>query len=59
MPDITMCSGLFCPEWGRCYRAQAKPSNWQVYYNFELTCTFENGFPDFMPIHKKKIKKKG
>ena len=26
MPDMTMCFNRKCPEWERCYRAQARPN---------------------------------
>lgn len=36
MADIAMCIKKDCPSFGKCYRAQAKPSDiWQVYQNFD------------------------
>lgn len=32
MPDITMCNDYSCPDFDRCYRAQAKPSMHQSYF---------------------------
>jgi hypothetical protein len=32
MPDITMCNDYSCPDFDRCYRAQAKPSMRQSYF---------------------------
>ena len=30
--DITMCNDYSCPQFDRCYRAQAKPSKRQSYF---------------------------
>ncbi len=32
MPDISMCNDYSCPNFERCYRAQAKPSIRQSYF---------------------------
>jgi hypothetical protein len=32
MPDISMCNDYSCPDFDRCYRAQAKPSMRQSYF---------------------------
>lgn len=32
MPDITMCNDYSCPDFDKCYRAQAKPSMRQAYF---------------------------
>lgn len=32
MPDISMCNDYSCPDFNRCYRAQAKPSMRQAYF---------------------------
>ena len=32
MPDITMCNDYSCPNFDKCYRAQAKPSMRQSYF---------------------------
>ena len=53
MPDITMCASKDCPERNNCYRACAKPSEFQSWSNFEYTCNEENGFKDFIKCYKK------
>lgn len=53
MPDITMCYSKDCPERNNCYRACAKPSEFQSWSNFEYTCNEENGFKDFIKCYKK------
>ena len=32
MPDISMCDDYSCPDFERCYRAQAKPSEYRQSY---------------------------
>ena len=32
MPDICMCNDYSCPDFDKCYRAQAKPSIRQTYF---------------------------
>lgn len=32
MPDICMCNDYSCPDFDRCYRAQAKPGMRQSYF---------------------------
>lgn len=32
MPDIAMCNDYSCPDFNRCYRAQAKPSEYRQSY---------------------------
>lgn len=32
MPDISMCNDYSCPDFNRCYRAQAKPSEYRQSY---------------------------
>jgi len=32
MPDIAMCNDYSCPDFDRCYRAQAKPSEYRQSY---------------------------
>lgn len=54
MPDITMCVSNNCPYKDKCYRSQAKPSNYQSYSNFEYTCNEDSGFDDFISIDNKK-----
>ena len=50
IPDITMCSSETCSERERCYRAMAKPSEYQSWSNFEYTCNENSGFEDFIPV---------
>lgn len=35
MPDITMCNDYSCPNFDKCYRAQAKPSKYRQSYFVE------------------------
>lgn len=35
MPDISMCRGILCPSKDFCYRHTAKPSEYQLWMNFE------------------------
>jgi hypothetical protein len=37
MADITMCTQTLCPNSGRCYRVQAKASDWQSMATFHYT----------------------
>lgn len=53
IPDITMCASEACTERKRCYRAMAKPSEYQSWSNFEYTCNENSGFEDFIPYIKK------
>ena len=48
--DITMCSSETCSERERCYRAMAKPSEYQSWSNFEYTCNENSGFCDFISV---------
>lgn len=32
MPDIAMCNDYSCPQFDKCYRAQAKPSEYRQSY---------------------------
>lgn len=32
MPDITMCGDYSCPDFDRCYRAQAEPNPYRQSY---------------------------
>ena len=50
IPDITMCTSENCTEKDRCYRAQAKPSEYQSWSNFEYSCNEDSGFCEFMPM---------
>ena len=53
MPDITMCYSRDCHDRNNCYRACAKPSEFQSWSNFEYTCYEDNGFTDFIKNKKK------
>lgn len=35
MPDISMCNDYSCPDFDRCYRAQAKPNPYRQSYFME------------------------
>lgn len=48
IPDITMCTSEHCPEKDNCYRANATPSEYQSYSNFEYVCNEETGFIEFI-----------
>ena len=48
MADITMCSSENCPMRDKCYRTQAKGSNYQSWSNFEYVCNENSGFDDFI-----------
>ena len=50
MVDITMCISKNCPYKEKCYRTQAKPSNFQSWSNFEYVCNENSGFENFMPV---------
>jgi hypothetical protein len=39
MADITMCDNTLCPLRDGCYRAQAKPSDWQSYASYSCLIT--------------------
>ena len=43
-----MCASEACTERERCYRAMAKPSEYQSLSNFEYTCNENSGFEDFI-----------
>ena len=57
MSDITMCASQNCPEWDKCYRAQAKPDKYQSWSNFEYVCNESSGFQDYIPCPKEKKNK--
>ena len=46
MADITMCTSGNCTVRDSCYRAQAKPDQFQSWSNFEYTCNENSGFCD-------------
>lgn len=48
MPDITMCTSQNCPERQNCYRATAKPNEYQSWSNLEYVCNENSGFEDFI-----------
>ena len=51
---MTMCTSETCAMRNTCYRAQAKPSQYQSSCNFEYTCNEENGFCDYIKLNKEK-----
>lgn len=55
MSDITMCQSKDCPMRDRCYRHEAKPSQYQSYAVFRWKIT-PAGFwcRDYMPIWDEK-----
>jgi hypothetical protein len=50
VPDITLCFEPICPLKDRCYRALAKPNQYQSYSNF----IYENGCEYFWDIKEEK-----
>jgi hypothetical protein len=48
MPDFTMCcqekNNELCPKLLECYRAVAKPSQWQSFADFKYICNEENNY---------------
>ena len=50
IPDITMCTSEKCPEREKCYRVQAKASEYQSWFNFEYECNEESCFCEFLPL---------
>lgn len=50
MPDITMCNDYSCPQFERCYRAQAKPGMRQSY--FVDSPRKMDGCPSFSPLEE-------
>lgn len=42
MPDLAMCMSKNCDRREECYRAQATPSRYQTYSNFEDICNEGN-----------------
>lgn len=50
MPDITLCPSIHCPEAWRCYRAQAKPDDYQSYFAEDPRKT--DGCEYFWPMEK-------
>ena len=48
MADITMCVSESCPMRNKCYRVLAKPSEYQIWSNFEYYCNEESGFCEYI-----------
>ena len=49
MPDIAMCNDYSCPDFDKCYRAQAKPSEYRQSY-FSGSPRSKDGCDYFDPI---------
>ena len=52
MPDITMCCNYKCKIRDTCYRATAKPDNYQSYSDFKGVCDGNNGWRYYMSAMK-------
>lgn len=54
MVDITMCNNALCPKCDICYRAQAKPSNYQSWsiFTYGVSPTGVVACENFIPIHQ-------
>lgn len=52
--DITMCTSQDCPMKDKCYRTQAKASNYQSWNNFEYVCNENSGFDDYIKYDTQK-----
>lgn len=50
MPDISMCLSENCPIKDSCYRAQAKPSAYQSWCDFEYSCNEDSGFCEYIKV---------
>lgn len=50
MPDTTMCNDYSCPQFDKCYRAQAKPSMRQSY--FVISPRDKEGCSYFWPLEE-------
>lgn len=46
MPDITMCRNKFCEKRDKCYRQQARPSEYMQSYLYFDTESVEKDFAD-------------
>ena len=53
MPDITMCCNYKCKIRDTCYRATAKPDNYQSYSDFKGVCDGNNGWFYYIKIMKR------
>ena len=51
MPDISMCNDYSCPDFNRCYRAQAKPSEYRQSY-FGGSPRSKDGCDYFSPLEE-------
>ena len=56
MPDITMCTQVLCPNNSHCYRAQAKPSDWQSMAAFDYTIGVDGVICHYyMPMYRTEV----
>ena len=53
MPDIAMCNDYSCPQFDKCYRAQAKPSEYRQSY-FGGSPRSKDGCDYFSPLEETK-----
>ena len=51
MPDISMCNDYSCPQFDKCYRAQAKPSEYRQSY-FRDSPRDKDGCNYFWPLEE-------
>ena len=51
MPDISMCNDYSCPTFDKCYRAQAKPSEYRQSY-FRDSPRDKDGCNYFWPLEE-------
>ena len=51
MPDISMCNDYSCPKFDKCYRAQAKPSEYRQSY-FMNSPRDKDGCNYFWPLEE-------
>lgn len=51
MPDISMCNDYSCPKFDKCYRAQAKPSEYRQAY-FASSPRSVDGCEYFSPLEE-------
>ena len=54
MPDISMCNDYSCPQFEKCYRAQAKPSEYRQSY-FRDSPRDKDGCNYFWPTFNEQI----
>jgi len=51
MPDISMCNDYSCPQFDKCYRAQAKPNEYRQSY-FKDSPRDKDGCNYFWPLEE-------